>query len=114
MPGISQIGGAPPPYPTAPTGTNLAADASILSTAFTAFAGGTIIISVAILSGSPASVLQVVRNGQAYGLNAASVSQALSAGNEYDFSIPVTDGDTINFSFATGTTLAYIEPLFQE
>jgi hypothetical protein len=102
---------------TATTVTNqkaLATSATtpILGTAYTVPANGVLNIAVGIESGATATTSLVTRNGTQY--LAINQGNNLTAGAEYDVSIPVAQGDTINFETGAATTLAVLEVFYTE
>jgi hypothetical protein len=102
----AQVGGVPTALP-ALYGPN----SNILSTTFVANANGNLVTIVAISSGSPAAIVQVVRNGIPFALNSGNT---LTAGAEYPFTNYVQAGETVNYSFASGTTLGLFRSFFYD
>jgi len=84
----------------------------ILGTAYTVPANGTLNIAVGIESGATATTFLVTRNGTQY--LATNQGSNLTAGAEYDISLPVAAGDTINFETGAATTLAVLEAFYTE
>jgi hypothetical protein len=84
----------------------------ILGTAYTVPENGVLNIAVGIESGATATTFLVTRNGTQY--LAVNQGNNLTAGAEYDVSIPVAQGDTINFQTGAATTLAVLEVFFTQ
>jgi len=88
--------------------TLLIANQPILSSTFTAQFQGSVLI---VVSCNPAAVIQITRNGKGpFAWNA--VIGAIGANQEFDLSGPVASGETVNWSFATGTTLNLFEAYY--
>jgi hypothetical protein len=123
---ITTVGGVPipvidgtPSLPVTPSTLTVVANSkalatsaatAILATAYTAPAAGTLNVAVGIASGDTATTFSLTRDGTNY--LAVNQGTDLVAGAEYDFSVPVASGDTINFETAAATTLAVLEVFF--
>jgi hypothetical protein len=110
--GTWTVTATPPAITVVTNSKSLATSAAtaILSTAYTAPAAGTLNVAVGIASGDTATTFSTTRDGTNY--LAVNQGTDLVAGAEYDFSLPVASGDTINFETAAATTLAVLEVFF--
>jgi hypothetical protein len=86
------------------------ATTAILASSFSVPANGTLNIAVGIESGATASTFLITRDGTRY--LAIEQGNSLTAGAEYDLSIPVAAGDSINFQTGAATTLAVLEAFY--
>jgi len=86
------------------------ATTAIMAAAYTVPANGTLNIAVGIESGATATTFLITRNGTQY--LAINAGNNLTAGAEYDVSLPVVAGDTVNFETGAATTLAVLEAFF--
>lgn len=93
------------------SGTNLSADGTLLSSAYTAASEGTILLSFAVASGSTSTVVQHTRDGGTTWTDLRR-GRAWVAGSEYDIAVPVYASDVWNARVVSATTVGVLRVLF--
>lgn len=93
--------------PAIPPGA-VAAGAGLLNPAYVPAANGAILLTITLAAGAASSTLQISRNGGSF-QSVLNNGTALTAGVEVELTCYVKTGDTVQFSFATATTVGQME-----